>query len=450
MTVTVKTPATKPSPSDGVYVEADVTQPVPTYFMRALGMTTVNVSTTAIAGYAPTPNCIYIKDPNDDSKTLTASGSSDIVADCGILDESTNSDGMDVSGGSTVAASSIGLVSSTSSGVSASNVTCGGSTANCPQVGVASSPDPLAYLDSEEPTPGACAPGTSRKAGYKQSSSPATISPGTYCNGITVPGGDTLNLNPGLYILTDSGGLTVSGGSKINGTGVTFYNTGTGQINITGGTTVATLSAPSDTSNGGIPSILFFQDPNNTAKATISGGSKDSPPGRALFPCNSDADIFGRDFDQPSKRDSRCMASNNQRRQRLCQCAGLLTRRRATDHNQQALPIAMRFQREKAKRPRRWSYRKGQSAVELAVVVPVLALLLVVVADFGRVFFVSVAVNNAARAGAQYGSGEAPERGQFSRDGTGSLDRFRLRRFRRRDLPQLSQLEHAHRNTVHL
>ncbi len=68
----------------------------------------------------------------------------------------------------------------------------------------------------------------------------------------------------------------------------------------------------------------------------------------------------------------------------------------------------MRFQREKAKRPRRWSYRKGQSAVELAVVVPVLALLLVVVADFGRVFFVSVAVNNAARAGAQYGS-EKPQ-----------------------------------------
>ena len=46
----------------------------------------------------------------------------------------------------------------------------------------------------------------------------------------------------------------------------------------------------------------------------------------------------------------------------------------------------------------------GQSAVEFALILPVLALLLVVIADFGRVFFVSVAVNNAARAGAQYGS----------------------------------------------
>src|SRR6202030_2013339 len=126
----VKTPATKPNPSDGVYVEADVTQPVPTYFLRALGLTTVSVSTTAIAGYAPTPDCIYIKKPTG-SKTLTVSGGSDIVADCGVLDESTDSDGMDVSGGSTVAASSIGLVSSTDTGISASSVTCGGSTADC-------------------------------------------------------------------------------------------------------------------------------------------------------------------------------------------------------------------------------------------------------------------------------------------------------------------------------
>ena len=41
---------------------------------------------------------------------------------------------------------------------------------------------------------------------------------------------------------------------------------------------------------------------------------------------------------------------------------------------------------------------------ELAIAVPVLALLLVAAADFARVFYFSIAVNNAARAGAQYGS----------------------------------------------
>jgi Flp pilus assembly protein TadG len=41
---------------------------------------------------------------------------------------------------------------------------------------------------------------------------------------------------------------------------------------------------------------------------------------------------------------------------------------------------------------------------ELTLAVPVLALLLVASADFARVFYFSIAVNNAARAGAQYGS----------------------------------------------
>jgi Flp pilus assembly protein TadG len=47
---------------------------------------------------------------------------------------------------------------------------------------------------------------------------------------------------------------------------------------------------------------------------------------------------------------------------------------------------------------------RGQSAVELALAVPLLVLLLFAGADFGRIFYLSIGVNNAARAGAQYGS----------------------------------------------
>lgn len=49
-------------------------------------------------------------------------------------------------------------------------------------------------------------------------------------------------------------------------------------------------------------------------------------------------------------------------------------------------------------------YGNGQSLVELAMAIPVLLLLLLAAADVGRVFYLSIAVNNAARAGAQYGS----------------------------------------------
>lgn len=46
----------------------------------------------------------------------------------------------------------------------------------------------------------------------------------------------------------------------------------------------------------------------------------------------------------------------------------------------------------------------GQGLVEMAVALPVLILLLLAAADFGRLFYTWIAVNNAARAGAQYGS----------------------------------------------
>jgi Flp pilus assembly protein TadG len=47
---------------------------------------------------------------------------------------------------------------------------------------------------------------------------------------------------------------------------------------------------------------------------------------------------------------------------------------------------------------------KGQSTVEMAFMLPVLALLLVVVGDFARVFYAAIGVASAARAGVQYGA----------------------------------------------
>jgi Flp pilus assembly protein TadG len=46
---------------------------------------------------------------------------------------------------------------------------------------------------------------------------------------------------------------------------------------------------------------------------------------------------------------------------------------------------------------------RGQSFVEFAIVVPVLLLILLVIADFSRVFYTAIELNNAARAGTQYG-----------------------------------------------
>ena len=46
----------------------------------------------------------------------------------------------------------------------------------------------------------------------------------------------------------------------------------------------------------------------------------------------------------------------------------------------------------------------GSALVELALALPLLVLVLISTIDFSRVFYVSIALTNAARAGAQYGS----------------------------------------------
>ena len=56
----------------------------------------------------------------------------------------------------------------------------------------------------------------------------------------------------------------------------------------------------------------------------------------------------------------------------------------------------------RAVRPRR--IHRGQTAVEIAIAAPILSVLLIICSDFARIFYTSVEVNNAARAGAQYAS----------------------------------------------
>jgi len=59
-------------------------------------------------------------------------------------------------------------------------------------------------------------------------------------------------------------------------------------------------------------------------------------------------------------------------------------------------------------RQRRPALRRGQAAVEWALVTPVIALLLVAAGDLMRMYFTSMEVNNAAKASVQYGA-QSPE-----------------------------------------
>jgi Flp pilus assembly protein TadG len=194
VTVTINNPPLSGAYSgNAAYVEAIVDQPQPTYFLRALGYTTVDVSTRAVSGEISGPACIYALDPTDSNTFSESGGSSKVVANCGLLVKSDNTSGLDVTGGGELSASSIGVVASSYSD-------SGGSTVSpTPVTNIAPFGDPLAGVPA--PSVSACNSLTSSKGQGYTATNGATISQGTYCGGITVSGGNTLNLNPGTYVL---------------------------------------------------------------------------------------------------------------------------------------------------------------------------------------------------------------------------------------------------------
>ncbi len=270
-------PSTGPNAANSAYVEAIVSKPEPTYFMRALGVGTLTVSARAVAYEGSGPNCIYVLNPSAPG-AFSANGNVDVSSGCGLLVDSSSSSGLSVVGNVSITAPSIGVVGGYSAGGSTSLTPT-------PKVGVVPASDPLSAVQA--PTVGSCAHTNFSLAGNTGSSgSPYQLYPGTYCGGITVRGNATLFFNAGTYVLA-GGGMSISSNTVMTGTGVTFYNTtgtgGYGAISFSGNSTI-NLAAPT---SGPLTGILFFQDrsiPSSDAASTITGNSTSTFDGAIYFP----------------------------------------------------------------------------------------------------------------------------------------------------------------------
>ncbi len=113
-----------------------------------------------------------------------------------------------------------------------------------------------------------------------------TLSPGVYCNGLSVSNGATASMNSGVYFI-DRGTFDVGGGSHLTGTGVTIVltsSTGSNYANaqIDNGTTV-TLSAPT---TGPTAGLVFFGNRNAPASTTsnVAGGASLNLTGAIYLP----------------------------------------------------------------------------------------------------------------------------------------------------------------------
>ena len=262
--------------SDANYVEAIITQDRPTLLMGILGLSTGRVSARAVAGVHDSPNCLYALGRTGTALSINGRGST-LSAACGIIVDSTStSDALSAGSGSV-----FGTSVSVAGGISGSCYTT--DPAGC-RTGIPPQPDPLATRATPSFSSSCDHVNTQINGGT------AALTPGVYCNGITIAAGAVVTFQPGVYIL-NGGGLSVTGNSTVHGNGITFYNTGSSQysyapLNIGGGT-LGFLFAPS---SGPMEGMLFFQDRTITptksslSNNVIAGGSGLNVEGIFYFP----------------------------------------------------------------------------------------------------------------------------------------------------------------------
>jgi hypothetical protein len=275
-TVVVSFPATV----SGVTLSSAATPAVAVSVQRALtaglirfvGIYTYSVTADATAGIlasVPT-NCLYVLDRSA-ADAFTASNGASVTMNCGIAINDNNADAATISGGATVSATAISIAGNYV-------VNNGGTVSPAPTTGTQTVVDPFASVAG--PTAGACGY-TNYSPGYGN----WTLSPGTYCGGITINNGATALFKAGTYII-NGGGITFGGGATITGIGVMFYLTGTNatydSVTIANGVNVTLSAEPSGTYMG----LLFFQDRSITSSqnASFAGGASTELTGTLYFP----------------------------------------------------------------------------------------------------------------------------------------------------------------------
>jgi hypothetical protein len=260
--------------------QVTISQSEPTFFMRIAGVNSEIVSASAVARLGNGPGCLYALGP--DLSYVDANGVQ-YTADLNLDANYVNATGCAVMSGGTVGSSAQSHLTDANTGDTTG--TCSGA---CAQLipstvqTIAPPPDPLAYLQSNIPspqTPAANCP-------------PFNYCPGSYPSGINLTGNNlAVSFAPGTYVLGNGNcttcGLTISGTGTVTGNGVMFYNSGASAISInapgspydscTNSDVTVQLVAPS--APGIYSGILFFQDVNDTqqmvlqmSNGTVCGG----------------------------------------------------------------------------------------------------------------------------------------------------------------------------------
>ena len=254
------------------FVETVISQPHPTSFIGVLGISSVLISARAEAARAPSKYCVYTLGALGTDILLNGSATF-TMQNCGVIDDSSSSQALLLNGSPQLRASNVGIVGSYL-------VNGGGSVSPRPVTGIAPVSDPLSSLAAPSFTPGSCLANPIVNGSVTRTLGPA-VSGGTVCyDGLTINGGPTVTLTPGLYIINGAFVSNMSSAGSISGTGVTFYFPPGGSYTDNGSGTLD-LSAPlSGTYNG----ILFDQDRANIQQMTFNGSATSTLRGIFYLP----------------------------------------------------------------------------------------------------------------------------------------------------------------------
>jgi hypothetical protein len=257
------------SPYSTGFVQAVVTVPNPTFFMKMFHLTTVNIVASAVAGPGASQGCVWTLG----NSGTDISGSGDLTASgCEIYDNSSGGTALDVTGG--ISAKQVGVTGGSQGTVNPSAIT-----------GMTPVRNPLASLAAPGiPSGGGACPSESFSLGSH------SLAAGCYSS-ISISGTASLTLAAGNYTIkgdftdSSSGGLTLgsgrylvgeglqwTGAGPVTGTGVSFYTGLTppftpADSSVLSKTGTVDLTAPtSGTDNG----ILLYQSPSDTLAISIN------------------------------------------------------------------------------------------------------------------------------------------------------------------------------------
>jgi Flp pilus assembly protein TadG len=236
------------------YAEVVIQYSQPTYFGKALGVSSMPVIAYAVARAEwKTINAgIIVLDPTAPSSFNAHGNGNANVSGAPIIVDSNNAYALTTTKNALVADSGSGNIYITGTSPGYSGVVQGTvHTAQPP------TPDPLAYLPAPDPT-------TMTTQTPDLNTNPIVLQPGRYVGGFSYSGAYPIVMQPGMYYM-DGGSFSVSGQGNVTANEVMIY--ATSGISITGNGTV-TLSPPT---TGPYMGISLFLARTSTGTIQITG-----------------------------------------------------------------------------------------------------------------------------------------------------------------------------------